>query len=236
MSELAASYYQQRAAEYDMDLGAILLSGKPIEYLHFGNTMAVHAFKEGYSSLLTAQLSRTLRSSQNFLRAALPPDYPVPYDAGGSEWQNNNHCQEMVRSQILASKNLRTGKITRLALEALAREEVDDADLKSLRERTKGGTALFPGDENENLEAYFQLTGEVQTGARNLSLYGLTLVHMIYQPGPGSVTTVFRGKALGLNKATTASAARDSAATARLTDRPAGVKIRGSRSSLKKPD
>lgn len=224
MSEFAAEYYQQRAIQHNIDPNSLPadLSGRPFELLQHAGAPSVRSFQEQTSSsLLSAYLHRSLRAAQGFLAASMPEDYPLPYDPGIGWNYNESHCIGMVRRQILADKTIKTGKMTSLTLEAVAREEVPDADLIDLRKYTKNGEALFPGDENEDLEAYFHLTGEVSVGARKLTLRGLTLVHLVYESRTSLVTAAFRGKPLKLNKAMATSAARDVAATARLTGRPA---------------
>ncbi|HKR81390.1 MAG TPA: hypothetical protein VJR27_00105 [Candidatus Saccharimonadales bacterium] len=226
MSELATAYYQERAAAASCELPDIL-NGQPVLLLAPPLFVPVHnAKKSPVTTVAGSVLYTALHGAQDFLYNTLPSGYQADhfYDPGITWSHNRKFSQQAVARLLLPNKKLPTGKLSDVCVEAIAREEVDDSDLFPLRDRLSGGAVLFEGEENENVEAYFELSGEIVTGSRTLSVRGLALIHMVQPKTSAGIAPAYHGRPLGQNKKMAKSVHRDINATSRFaTARASGA-------------
>ncbi|HKR81391.1 MAG TPA: hypothetical protein VJR27_00110 [Candidatus Saccharimonadales bacterium] len=175
MTQLAESYYQGRAEQFQIPAIPPILSGQPVP-LSPESTLAIHTLSAKANTPVSDKLQELFTSMHGFLPHSLPEQYRelVDYSDEQTNVKNADFARRALFSTVVP-KSITTGKVRNATIEAIARPEVNEKSLAKLRGQK---TETTPIDESH--EVYFRLQGEVRSGAKGSVKQGLAIVSLMF--------------------------------------------------------
>lgn len=174
MSELAADYYDGRAASYGIGRPEIL-DGQPRILLDGDPAVSVRRPNPDHIAELAENLSRALAPAHDFVWAGLPPDQPGERQVTPSDIHENMRFLESVTDK-LAPHGAATGTLRHLGMEAVAHAEIIPSTWNRFPSRRR---ICDSTGSSEATEAYFALTGLFKSGSVRKDVAALVIVRAV---------------------------------------------------------